>query len=113
MTSKIGVWLSIILAVAVALAANYISTIWAGKDSRFTIWLLALIVISPLVFITFGLVTSKLGLAMTSGVVDSLLTLSTILVGLFVLREWNTISLYQYIGMACAFLGIILMQFGK
>ena len=77
-------WSYIIGAVLVALLANSISAVWAGKSDKFsTIWFLALLVISPLVFITFGLVTSKLGLSMTSAIVDSLLTIGTILIGLF------------------------------
>lgn len=113
MSSKLGTWASIVLAVAVALTANYISTVWAGKESKFTVWLLALIIISPLVFITFGLVTSKLGLAATSATIDSLLTVSTILVGLFLLNEWSSMSVYQYLGIVLAIGGIILINFGK
>jgi multidrug transporter EmrE-like cation transporter len=113
MSNKIHVWAYIILAVLLAVAANYTSTIWAGKQSKFTPWLLAVIIISPAVFIVFGLVTSKLGLAVTSATIDSLLTLSTVLIGLFFLNEWNTVSLYQYVGMGFAFFGIILMQFHK
>ena len=102
------------MAVFAALSANYISAIWADKENKFSSpWLLAIIIISPFVFITFGLVVSKLGLAVTSGTVDALLTISTILVGLFVFREWGSMSLSQYAGIALAIGGIILMQFNK
>lgn len=110
---KFQIWLYIIGAIFIAVTANSISTIWAGKENKFTIWLLMLILISPFVFISFGLVTSKIGLALTSGTIDSLLTVSTILVGLFIFKEWGTLNLYQYSGMALAVLGIILMQFHK
>ncbi len=113
-TSKLVVWSYVIIAVAVAVSANYISSIWASKEDKFTSpWFLALILISPFVFITFGLVTAKLGLAVTSGTVDALLTISTVVVGLFLLREWNALSLYQYIGLTLSVGGIILMQFHK
>ncbi|MFA5933704.1 MAG: hypothetical protein WC795_00560 [Candidatus Paceibacterota bacterium] len=112
--SKIHIWFYIIAAVAIAVSANYISVIWANKENRFSSpWLLAVIFISPFVFITFGLVASKLGLAVSSATIDLLLTVSTVLVGLFVLGEWHSISLYQYFGIALAFGGIILMQFHK
>ena len=108
--NKFQTWSYIIGAVLVALTANYISAVWASKENKFSLWLLAVVIISPFVFITFGLITSKLGVAVTSGTVDSLLTISTILVGLFLFHELNSISLYQYIGMGLAFIGIILMQ---
>ncbi|MEK7642545.1 MAG: hypothetical protein AAB392_01990 [Patescibacteria group bacterium] len=112
--NKFQIWFYIIIAVLIALSANSLSAVWASKEDKFTSpWFLALILISPLVFITFGLVTTKLGLALTSGTIDSLLTVSTIIVGLFVFKEWGSVSLYQYIGMAFAVFGIILMQFSK
>src|SRR3989344_9290231 len=112
--SKFQIWLYVISAVIVAVLANSVSAIWASKEDKFTsLWFLLVIIISPLVFITFGLVTSKLGLAVSSGTIDSLLTISTILVGLFIFHEWNNISLYQYIGIVFTVLGIILMQFQK
>lgn len=110
--TKIEIWTYIIIAVLVALGANSISAIWASKASKFNVWLIALLIISPLVFITFGLVTKKLGLALTSGTIDSLLTVSTILVGLIFFKEWKTLSFYQYFGTFFAVLGIILIQFG-
>ena len=108
--NKLHILLYVAGAVLVALAANSISAIWAGKENKMTLWLLAVIAIAPLVFITFGLVTSKLGLAVGAATVDSLLVISTVLVGLFLFREHNTFSLYQYIGVSLAVLGIILMQ---
>ncbi len=111
--NKIETILYIILAVVVAVSANYISAIWASKESKISIWLFALIIIAPLVFITFGIVTSKLGLALTSATVDSLLTIATIFVGLIILKEWGSISLYQVIGMFFACIGIILMHIQK
>ncbi|MEK7668997.1 MAG: hypothetical protein AAB350_00180 [Patescibacteria group bacterium] len=110
---KFQIWFYVISAVLIALAANSISAIWASKENKLTIWLLLVVIISPFVFITFGLATTKLGLAVSSATVDSLLTISTILVGLFLFHEWSNVSLYQYFGMTLALLGIVLMQFHK
>ena len=111
---KIEVWAYILASVFLALCANTISAIWASKENKFmTGWFLLLLVISPFVFITFGLVTAKLGLSVSSGTIDSLLTISTILVGLFLFHEISNISIYQGLGMAFAFFGIILMQFHR
>jgi len=108
--SRLHILLYVSSAVLIALAANSISAIWAGKDNKLSLWLVAVIVIAPLVFITFGLVTSKLGLAVGAATVDSLLVIGTILIGLFLFQEHNTFSSYQYIGISFAVLGIILMQ---
>lgn len=110
---KVQTWSYILVAVILALAANSLSAIWAGKQDRMNIWLLAVVIISPFVFITFGLVTAKVGLTISSATVDSLLTASTIIVGLFLFNEWDNISIQQYIGMGFALTGIVLMQFSK
>src|SRR3989344_2122127 len=110
---KVNVWFYILGSVLLAVLANYLSTVWAAKDNKFSFWLLAVVAVSPLVFITFGLVTTKFGLAITSCTIDSLLTIITVLVGLFIFQEWGQVSLYQYFGMSFAILGIILMQFHK
>lgn len=104
-------WAYVVVAVLIALSANSLSAVWAKGDDKFSIWLLALLLISPLVFITFGLTTSKLGVAVSSGVVDSLLTASTIVVGLLIFQEWNRITTLQYLGIGMAFLGVCLMLF--
>ncbi|HLC66048.1 MAG TPA: hypothetical protein VJK52_00230 [Candidatus Nanoarchaeia archaeon] len=106
---NLPLWLYIAIAVLIAVLGNSISAVWAKGDDKLSIWLIAVLLISPLVFISFGLVTSRLGLAVTSGVIDSLLTVSTIAVGLILFQEWHKISSLQYFGMGLALLGIFLM----
>lgn len=108
---QLVIWASTLGAVAVAVAANSISAIWAEHKNKFTWWLVALILISPLVFITFGLVTAEVGVAVGAGTMDSLLSLSTITIGLIFFREKHKLSTYQYWGLLCISIGIILMQF--
>ena len=64
-----------------------------------------------MVFFSFGLVTSRLGVAVSSGIIDSLLTASTIAVGLILFQEWSKVSMLQYFGMVLALCGIFLMLF--
>jgi multidrug transporter EmrE-like cation transporter len=111
--SKFQTWSYIISAVAVALLANSISAIWAKQGDKFTIWLLLVLLISPFVYVTFGLAVAKLGLTVGSATIDSLLTVSTIFVGLIVFKEWGVLSPYQLIGVAISIVGIILMHFHK
>ena len=105
-----AVWLNVAVAVAVALAANYSASMWASSENR-PLWFIIMLLISPLVFITFGLTTARLGVSISSGAIDSLLTVSTVMVGLIIFQEWNKISTTQYVGLAFALCGIFLMIF--
>lgn len=98
-------------AVAIALAGNSVSAVWARGENKMSLWLLLLLVLSPLVFISFGLATAKLGVAIGAGVMDSLLAVATILLGLIFFKEWNKISVVQYVGIAFSVVGICLMLF--
>lgn len=111
--NKFQTWAYIISAVAVALLANSISAIWAKQENKFSIWLLLVVLIAPFVFITFGWTVARLGLTVGSATIDSLLTVSTVLVGLIVFKEWGVLSPYQLIGVALTFIGLILMHFHK
>lgn len=102
---------AIIGAVAIAALADSVSTLWAKGENKFSIYLFLIFILGPLVFISFGYVTSKVGLAITSGVVNSLLVLTSMSIGLFIFQEWNKLSTFQYIGMLFALIGIILMLF--
>ena len=104
-------FLYIAVAVVIAVSANSISAIWARQDNKFSLWLLAVILISPLVFITYGVVTSRIGVALSSTIIDALLIVGTILVGLVLFDEWNKILSLQYVGMAFALVGISLILF--
>jgi hypothetical protein len=104
-------WFFIVIAVGIAVVANSVSAIWAAGSNKFSIWLLAIMLISPLVFITYGLITTKLGVARTSGTIDSLLAVSSILVGLILFQEWHKVTLLQFFGMVFVSIGIFLMLF--
>ena len=108
---NLKVWAYVVVAVIIAVIGNSLSTIWARGEDKFSPWLIAVLLISPMVFISFGLVTSKFGLAISSGVIDSLLTITTISVGLIFFQEWNKISAVQYLGMVFALGGVLLMLF--
>lgn len=104
-------WAYIIGALLVAVLANAVSAIWASKPHWANPWLVAIILLGPLVFITFGLVASRVGVALGSASLDSLLTISTIVVGLIFFGEWSKVNVYQYIGIALIVAGIIFVHF--
>lgn len=108
---SVPIWILVLIAVMIALLANSVSAVWAKSDERFSWWLIALVMISPLVFVSFGLTSSRLGVAVSSGVIDSLLTISTIAVGLILFQEWNRLSSFQYVGLLFALTGVFLMLY--
>ena len=108
---QIYVWIYIFITVGIALTANIISAIWAKQENKFkTRWFLYLLIISPLVFITFGLIVNRLGLAVGSATSDSLLTICTIFSGLIFFREFQKLSNYQFFGIFITICGIVLIK---
>jgi hypothetical protein len=103
-------WGAIILAVSVAAITNSVAALWAQNMNSFYFPLL--LVLSPLVFITFGIVTISKGLSITSGVIDTLLVVTTVLIGLFFFGEWKKVTTIQVVGMSLACSGIFLMLKG-
>lgn len=111
MSEKVEILLYIFAAVAIAVLANYLAAAWAQKDDKWSLLLVAVVLISPFVFITFGLVTARMGVALGSGTIDSLLTISTVLLGLVVFGEWNRLSQYQYLGLLFVLTGLLVIHF--
>ena len=104
-------WALFIAAIAVAALGNAASAHWANQANKLSVWLLVVVLLAPLVFISFGLVAARTGLAVAAGTVDLSLTLVTFVVGLVAFREWGRVSPAQYAGMALAVAGIGLMLF--
>lgn len=107
---NLGVWLVVALNIALAVTANSASTIWATRGMPVAGHFWAVVILSPLIFLSFGYTASKLGLAVASGVIDSLLTVSSVLVGLAFFGEWRAVSASQVWGLALAVTGIVLLH---
>ena len=103
----------IIIAPAVTIAAttNSVAALWAREPYKITPYLFLLLLLSPLVFISFGIVTGMKGLSVSSGIIDSLLIITTMSIGLIFFGEWNKVSSMQLLGMGLAFCGILLMLY--
>ena len=72
-------------------------------------WLMALVSLLAIsAFFAFRFMVKSFGLAVASGVVDSLLTLLTIAFAVFVLRE--SLSVKQYAGLSCLLVGLYLVR---
>jgi len=105
-----GIFTLVVITVGIALLANYLAALWAGRDNKWSLLLIAVILISPFVFITFGLVTARIGVALGSGTIDSLLTVSSVLLGLVFFGEWSKLSLYQYLGLLLVLGGLVVIH---
>lgn len=110
MVQLIPVWVWTASCVGIAVLGNSVSAVWA-KGKFFSYWLLALVAISILVFVSFGVVSSRIGLAIGSGTVDSLITITSTTVGLVFFGEWKKLSVLQYLGMLLALTGVFFMLF--
>jgi hypothetical protein len=109
----VSTWFLIAGNVALALTANAVATVWASRGGQINLLFVTLLVVSPIVFLSFGMVSARTGLAVGAAVIDSALTISSILLGLVVFGGWRDLSMAQYGGMALAVAGIMLMQVGK
>ncbi len=105
------------IAIGMAIASSAIlfslcdafAKVWA--QNPFSKWLLLIALTSPIAYMIFGYVTKTYGLALSSVIVNILIALITPLIGLFYFKEWNSISLFGYIGMASALFGLFLIIF--
>lgn len=108
--SPLLLWSLIVTNLVLAVSANAISTQWAASGMRVSPQLVVLALISPAVFVTFGIVASRTGLAVGSAIIDSLLTVGSVLVGLIVFGEWRDLSLTKGAGLLMAIIGIAVLN---
>ena len=111
--SQLYIWALIAINLTLALGANALSTHWAATGMKVSLQLAALITISPAVFITFGMVASRTGLAVGSAIIDSLLTAGSVLIGLFLWDEWHDLSALKSLGLVLAVSGIAILNMAK
>jgi drug/metabolite transporter (DMT)-like permease len=71
--------------------------------------LLAIVGLSPLVFLSFGYVGSQFGLAKASSLTNTLVVIGPIFVGIFFRGELRQLSAVEVAGMALAVAGILLL----
>lgn len=111
MISKYIVWILVIGNVALAVTADTVSTLWAKGEKVNTLWFWLILLLGPAVFLSFGQIAHRTGLAVASSVANTLLVLTSMSVGLIFFNEWRNITTIQYVGMGLAIAGIILMLF--
>lgn len=102
--------LFIAINLALAIGANAAGTTWAQAGLRINGTFLVTLVLSPLVFLTFGFVASRMGLAPASATIDTLLTIGSVLVGLVWFGEWSQMTPRHLAGLGLAISGVVLLH---
>ena len=100
-------WSAVLICAALSTLADTLGTVWWEQKK---IWiLLAILGISPLVFLAFGYVGAHFGLAKASSLTNTLVVLGPILVGIFYRGELRQLSFVELVGMTLAVGGIVLL----
>ena len=100
-------WFAVFLCAALSTLADTLGTVWWEQKKTWV--LLAILGLSPLVFLAFGYVGSHFGLAKASSLTNTLVVIGPILVGILVRGELRQLSLVELAGMALAVSGIALL----
>lgn len=100
-------WSAVLICAALSTLADTLGTVW--WEQKRTWILLAILGISPLVFLAFGYVGSHFGLAKASSLTNTLVVIGPILVGIFFRGELRQLSFVELVGMALAVTGIVLL----
>jgi drug/metabolite transporter (DMT)-like permease len=86
-------------------AANVITSHWSKTEQ--TLLLIPVVIFSFVGYILFGLLIKQSNLAISSGLVDALIVIFSILIGIFILND--TVTNRQLIGLILACLAVILL----
>jgi hypothetical protein len=106
-----SIWVAVFLCVALSTASDTISTTY--WEQPHVLWLVLVLLLSPLCFLAFGYVGAKFGLSIASSITNSLIALGPILYGLVIRAEWRRVTTPQYLGMLCIVGGIALVTIFK
>ena len=102
-------WAAVVLCAVLSTLTDTLGTLWWEKKDPAI--LLGTILLSPLVFLSFGYVGRHFGLALASSLTNTLIVVGPILVGLVLRQEIRRLSLPQMIGMTLLVTGITLLAF--
>ena len=100
------VWGLTICSVGFFILCDSLSTNWAKHSSLTSLF--AVIILSPVAYIFFGLVSSRANLAVGGAMVNLILVLAAVLVGLFYFKEKLTIL--QWTGIGFGLIGILILS---
>ena len=106
-TLLLSPWSAVLVCAALSTLADTLGTSW-WEQKR--LWmLLAILGLSPLVFLAFGYVGSHFGLAKASSLTNTLVVIGPILVGIIFRGELRQLSAVELAGIVLALAGIALL----
>ena len=100
-------WSAVLACAALSTIADTLGTVWWEQKKPWV--LVAMIGLSPLVFLAFGYVGSHFGLAKASSLTNTLVVIGPILVGILFRGELRQLSPVELLGMGLAVAGIALL----
>ena len=100
-------WTAVLVCTLLSTLTDTLGTLWWERKQ--TSLLIATILLSPLVFLSFGYVGSHFGLARASSLTNTLIVAGPILVGLTFRHELRQLAIPQVFGMGFILVGITLL----
>ena len=100
-------WIAVLVCTLLSTLTDTLGTIWWERKQ--TSILIATILLSPLVFLSFGYIGSHFGLARASSLTNTLIVAGPILIGITFRHELRQLALPQIIGMGFILVGITLL----
>lgn len=100
-------WSAVVLCAALSTIADTLGTVWWEKKENWQ--LAAILLLAPVVFLSFGYVGSHFGLAKASSLTNTLIVIGPILVGILFRGELRQLSGIEIFGITLAVLGIALL----
>ena len=100
-------WTAVLVCTLLSTLTDTLGTIWWERKQ--TSLLIATILLSPLVFLSFGYIGSHFGLARASSLTNTLIVAGPILIGITFRHELRQLALPQIIGMGFILVGITLL----
>jgi drug/metabolite transporter (DMT)-like permease len=106
-TLLLSPWSAVLACAALISLVDTLGTVW-WEQKRLWV-LLAIVGLSPLVFLAFGYVGSHFGLAKASSLTNTLVVIGPILVGIIFRGELRQLSAAELAGIVLALAGIALL----
>ena len=106
-TLLLSPWSAVLACAALSTLVDTLGTVW-WEQKRLWV-LLAIVGLSPLVFLAFGYVGSHFGLAKASSLTNTLVVIGPILVGIIFRGELRQLSAVELAGIVLALAGITLL----
>ena len=100
-------WTAVLVCTLLSTLTDTLGTLWWERKQ--TSLLIATILLSPFVFLSFGYVGSHFGLARASSLTNTLIVAGPILVGLTFRHELRQLAIPQVFGMGFILVGITLL----